>query len=78
MVFHDFATEDVSDSVHQIALFSAAQDGSLFTLFQLLDALPGQVERNKAINMVSRADLCFLLFLLPLVLSPRECEQRKW
>lgn len=64
MVFHDLASEAVPDSVHQIALFSAAQDGQLFTLFKLLDELPGPVERNKAINTVSSV----ALFLLRLVL----------
>ena len=40
------------EAVHRIAVFGAAQDGQLYTLFKLLDELPNIEERNKAINTV--------------------------
>lgn len=40
------------ENVHQISVFSAAQDGQLFTLFKLLEELISQQDRNKAINTV--------------------------
>lgn len=46
--------EGGGENLHQIALYAAAQDGQLFTLFKLLEELPGPLERNKAINRVSQ------------------------
>lgn len=44
------------EAVHRIAVFGAAQDGQLYTLFKLLDELPNLEERNKAINTISDFD----------------------
>lgn len=52
MVQIDSAAGELPESLHQIALFGAAQDGQLFTLFKLLEELSGAVERNRAINTV--------------------------
>lgn len=43
---------ELPENLHQISLYGAAQDGQLFTLFKLLEELPGPVERNRAINTV--------------------------
>lgn len=61
---------EVPENLHQINVYTSAQDGQLFTCYNLLEELPGAVERNNAINTVrcgcviwNKGGHCILLWL---------------